>query len=171
LPVSLPSYPSLAFSGPEWGCCLTFSLTTFIVRLSTRTLLPFNHILLLHPRLAMNIDKCVALHNQILKHGWLGSGRTIEDFEQECKTWFDLWGDEAEALRNTLSPDLVAFLERAYATHADHSFFYYVSGLDYPSGLFEAAECISECYSQDDRTRYVVLYHMNRFGSHNVGLV
>jgi hypothetical protein len=119
----------------------------------------------------MNVGKCVALHNQIFKYGWLGSGRTIKDFEQECKPWFDLWGDEAEALRKTLSPNLVAFLERAFVTNADHSFFYYVCGLDYPSGLFEAAECISECYSQDDRTRYIVLYHMNSFGSHNVGLV
>jgi hypothetical protein len=69
----------------------------------------------------MNVGKCVALHNQIFKYGWLGSGRTIEDFEQECKPWFDLWGDEAEALRNTLSPNLVAFLERTFVTNVDHS--------------------------------------------------
>jgi hypothetical protein len=34
----------------------------------------------------MNADKCVALHNKIVKYGWLGSDKTIEDFEQNCET-------------------------------------------------------------------------------------
>jgi hypothetical protein len=122
--------------------------------------------------LAMDVDRCVALHNKIFKHGWFESGRTIEEFERECKTWFSLWGDEAEALRNTFSPELVAFLERAYAVGIGHSFFWYVEGLDYPTGLFEAAHCFNEASDDDDPARYIVLYHMNNHGeSHVVGLL
>jgi hypothetical protein len=119
----------------------------------------------------MDVDKCVELHNKILKHGWLESGKTTEDFERDCKTWFDHWSEEADALRNTLSPDLVAFLERAYVTNTDHSFFYYVDGLWSPNMLIEEATIFNECYSEDDPTRYIVLYAMNDFASHQVGLM
>jgi hypothetical protein len=119
----------------------------------------------------MDVDKCVALHNKIFIHGWLGSGKTIEDFDRACTTWFDHYGDEAEALQNTLSPDLLAFLGRAYVAKTDHSFFHYVSGLDHPTGLFEAAVCFNDPYSGDDPTRYIALYVMNRFACHPVGLM
>jgi hypothetical protein len=121
----------------------------------------------------MDVNKCVKLHNEIFMHGWLRSGKTNENFERDCKTWFNYFGEEAEALRlqNTLSIDLIAFLERAYVTNLDHSFFYYVDGLEPPSRLFEAAEVFNVLYSNNDPTRYVVLYAMNMFASHPVGLM
>jgi hypothetical protein len=72
----------------------------------------------------MDVDKCVELHNKILKHGWLRSGKTIEDFEQKRQTWFDQHGDQAEAVAELLSPDLIAFLEGAYTVDCeyDHTF-------------------------------------------------
>jgi hypothetical protein len=100
----------------------------------------------------MDVDKCVALHNKIFMHGWLASGKSTEDFERDCTTWFDYYGDEAEALRGTLSLDLAAFLESAYVTKTDHSFFHYVSGLGYPSGLVETAEFFNMAYSDGDPT-------------------
>jgi hypothetical protein len=111
----------------------------------------------------MGVDKCSALHNKIIKHGWLGACKTIEDFRQDCKTWFNHFGDAAEALRDTLSPDLVTFLESAYMTDTDHSFFYYVGGLDAPNKLFEAAEFSSVAYSDDDPIPYIALCAMNDF--------
>jgi hypothetical protein len=119
----------------------------------------------------MDVDKCVVLHNKILKHGWLGSGKTIKDFERECQTWFDHFGEEAEALRTTLSPDLLTFLRGAHITPLDHSFFYYVSGLYSPSAFFEHAELFNEVHSNDDLMRYIVLYAMGMFGNHPVGLM
>jgi hypothetical protein len=119
----------------------------------------------------MDVDKCVALHNKIFMHGWLASGKSTKDFERDCTTWFDYYGDEAEALRDTLSLDLAAFLESAYVAKTDHSFFHYVAGLDYPSGLFETAKFFNIAYSDGDPTRYVALYAINRFASDPVGLM
>ncbi|KAF2850137.1 hypothetical protein T440DRAFT_468820 [Plenodomus tracheiphilus IPT5] len=119
----------------------------------------------------MDVDKCVTLHNRILQLGWSGSGRTNEEFGQDCKTWFDYFGPDAEALRDVLSTDLVAFLERAYVTDDTHSFFYYVGSLHHPSNILAAADFIKEVWSEDDETRYLVLYAMNMFGSHPVGLI
>lgn len=91
--------------------------------------------------------------------------------KRDCTTWFEYFGDEAEALRDTLSIDLVAFLESAYVTSADHMFFYYVDGLNSPNRLFEAAEVFNVAYSDDDPTRYIALYAMNDFGSHPIRLM
>jgi hypothetical protein len=119
----------------------------------------------------MNVDKCVALHNKIFMHGWLGSDKSIEDFERDCTTWFGYYSGEAEVLRDTLSLNLAAFLESAYVAQTDHCFFHYVAGLNYPSALFETAEFFNMAYSDGDPTRYVALYAMNRFASDPVGLV
>jgi hypothetical protein len=121
----------------------------------------------------MNVDKCVALHNKILEHGFLQSGRTIEDLQRERKTWFDNYGDKAEAFHGTLSSDLIAFLERVYVTNENnYSFFYYVSCLYWPEGLFEDAQCLNEADYDESSTRYVALYMMNMFSSsHRTGVV
>jgi hypothetical protein len=122
----------------------------------------------------MDVEKCVLLHNRILEHGWLGSGKTIEDLEQNRKTWFDYHGDLAEAISDILSPDLIAFLERAYVVDCDdgHSFFYYVGGLSGPGYIQEQLEGLNVVCPEEGETRYVVLYTMNySFGSHQVGLM
>ena len=122
----------------------------------------------------MDVDKCVELHNKILEHGWLHSGKTIEDFGQKRQTWFDQHGDQAEAISDLLSPDLIAFLERAYEIHCDgaHSFFYYVGGLAGPVNIQEQMESLNLVCEEEGETRYVLLYMMNcDFGSHPVGLM
>lgn len=118
----------------------------------------------------MDVDKCVALHNKIMEIGWSGSERSIP-FEETCKSWFEFHGDEAEAMRAIFSPDLTAFLERAYKGHT-HSFTYYVSALSCPHEILAGAEIFNHIFSEDAKPRYVVLYFMSGgFASHPVGLV
>jgi hypothetical protein len=120
----------------------------------------------------MDVDKCVALHNKILQLGYLGSGKSVEQFEQECKPWFDYFGDEAEELSDKLSPDLIAFFERAFMSGDRHAFFFYVGGLNGPTSLFGAVASLNSGFSYDDQTRFVALYGMNLFpASHGCGLV
>jgi hypothetical protein len=121
----------------------------------------------------MDVDKCVELHNKILEHGWLRSGKTIEDFEQKRQTWFDQHGDQAEAVSELLSPDLIAFLEGAYTVDCeyDHTFFYYVGGLAGPFNIQDNMETLN-MVCEEGETPYILLYMMNyRFGSHPVGLM
>jgi hypothetical protein len=122
----------------------------------------------------MDVDKCVELHNKILEHGWLHSGKTTEDFKQNRQTWFDYHGDHAETISDLLSPDLIAFLEGAYVIDYEdgHSFFYFVSGLSGPVNIQEQMETLNSVCEEEGETRYVLLYIMNySFGSHPVGLM
>jgi hypothetical protein len=122
----------------------------------------------------MDVDRCVELHNKILEHGWVQSGKSKEDLERNRKTWFDYHGDEAEAIRDVLSPDIFAFLERAYVMDCEggHAFFYYVGGLFSPSLVHEISEIFDHDSEDGGMLQNIVLYNMNSsFGSHPVGLV
>ncbi|KAI4643339.1 uncharacterized protein J4E79_011280 [Alternaria viburni] len=59
----------------------------------------------------MNVERCISLHNEIVRHGWVGSGRSPDTLASHSKSWFEVFGDEAEVERSALSPDLVQFLE------------------------------------------------------------
>lgn len=110
--------------------------------------------------LNMDVDACVNLHNEILTIGWEGRGNDASDLGQ---SWFEYYGDEAEEIRDRLSPDLIAFLERAWEVGDDHSFFYYVSGLHHPSNMFGEEET--------EESRYLTLYAANDIAEHPVGLM
>ena len=110
-------------------------------------------------RLSINLDRCVALHNEIVTIGWEARGRNASDLGQ---SWFDFHGVEAAVVRNRLSPDLIAFLERAWEVGPDHSFFYYVAGLHYPNNMFSK-------YGEDDR--FLTLYAANYIAEHPDGLM
>jgi hypothetical protein len=130
-----------------------------------------------YPSRTMDVDKCVELHNKILEHEWVHSGKSIEDFERLRQTWFEKYGDDAEAIRDLLSPNLTAPLERAYEIDYDggHSFFYYVNGLFSPQIVHDQSDGLNEAWWQDGEEgalRQIVLYVMNySFGSHPMGLV
>jgi hypothetical protein len=119
----------------------------------------------------MDVGKCVALHNRILRVGWRGSGKSDSDFDRECKSWFDYYGVQAEAMRDVLPPDLVAFLEQAYVAPSSRSFFYYVNGLCGPDSLINGADLLNTGWGGADGDRFVVLCSMNTFKSHAVGVV
>jgi hypothetical protein len=109
--------------------------------------------------LTMNVNRCVALHNEILAIGWQGRGNDDGDLGQ---SWFVFYGEDAEDMRDYLSPDLVAFLERAWEVGDDHSFFYYVSGLNHPTAMFSE--------HLKDR-RFLTLYTANDIAEHPDGLI
>jgi hypothetical protein len=109
---------------------------------------------------SMDVDRCVDLHNEILTIGWEGRGNDADDLGQ---SWFEYYGEDATNVRDRLSPDLIAFLKRAWEVGDDHSFFYFVAGLNHPSNMFSEA-------SPDD-TRYLTLYAANDIAEHPDGLV
>ena len=80
----------------------------------------------------MDVERCLALHNEILYYGWVGSGRSLGSLESTCKSWFETFGEEAEAVRSNLTPDLIRFLEHARFVNDPESelkdtfFFYWV---------------------------------------------
>ena len=93
----------------------------------------------------MNVNRCLALHHEILQHGWLGSGRSLSSLERNCKTWFNTFGEEAEAIRSDLASDLIKFLEQArfsydWENEKHVNFFYWVDNLAGPESMFEQEE-------------------------------
>jgi hypothetical protein len=91
----------------------------------------------------MDVERCVVLHNEILQHGWIGSGRSPDQLAANCTHWFDYYGAKAEAVRPSLDPDLIIFLERALLPNVEEfSFFYWVNSLAGPDYMFEF-ECLS----------------------------
>lgn len=87
----------------------------------------------------MDTDRCVALHNAILEHGWIASGRSAADFEANTRTWWTEYGASTDVGR--LHPSLRAFLTQArvvpYGYQPDTSFFFNVRGLLVPSRFWE----------------------------------
>jgi hypothetical protein len=83
------------------------------------------------------------------------------------------------ALRPSLDSDLILFLERARFPNVENfSFFYWVNNLAWPEYMFESGELFdTHGYranvedSEEWAERFVVLYAMNDFGSHRLGLV
>ncbi|KAI4614255.1 uncharacterized protein J4E87_009653 [Alternaria ethzedia] len=90
----------------------------------------------------MNVERCISLHNEIVRHGWVGSGRSPDTLASHGKSWFQVFGEEAEAERSNLSPDLVQFLEQVQIPRVEEEgfypeFFYWVQGLSHPEYMFE----------------------------------
>ena len=90
----------------------------------------------------MNVERCISLHNEIVRHGWVGSGRSADTLASHSKSWFEVFGDEAEAERSNLSPGLIQFLEKIQIPRIEEEgfypeFFYWVQGLSHPEYMFE----------------------------------
>jgi hypothetical protein len=136
----------------------------------------------------MNIERCVALHNEILKYGWLNSGRSAEDFNSKCKTWFDTYAEssehfEPEHFQNALthlSPDLIRFFKQAWDFwEPGFQFFYWVRGLSSPDFMVQMSEhfkyrgIMNESIRDEVpwNNRYVLLYPMSNFTGHFMGLM
>lgn len=58
----------------------------------------------------MNVERCVALNNEILRLGWVGSGRDPDLFKSLCPTFLH---DSPPGARDGRTPDLTRFLEQA----------------------------------------------------------
>lgn len=133
----------------------------------------------------MNVERCIFLHNKIVQHGWIGSGRSPESLAAQSKTWFEIHGEEAEAVRSDLSPDLVQFLEQAqipYGTEGESclDFFYWSGGLSDQEYMFEFEDFLWQYdYAENehekcegDERRRLVLYGAEHFRTgHICGLM
>lgn len=114
-----------------------------------------------------DVERCIALHNEIVMHGWVGSGRDPANFTG--KNWFDRVGDPADRTRDRLSTPLTRFLEGALITdEPNYSFFYYVYGLSYPEGMWSMHDAFAP---HGDPNRYLTLYGATNIASHPEGLV
>jgi hypothetical protein len=83
----------------------------------------------------LDTERCAELHNAILEHGWLSSGRSAGAFQSQC------------------TPSLKAFFQAARAVQPGingFNFFYNVSGLDCAFGWHD--------YYTEDEDRVLTLY-------------
>ncbi|RMY51999.1 hypothetical protein D0865_06029 [Hortaea werneckii] len=99
----------------------------------------------------MDYSRCAALHNAILQHGWLKTGRSQEEYGSTARPYLEVNPQAGQDLH----PSLLAFLSTARTLPLDHevNFFYNVWGLTLASGNHEG------CFPVSDQT--VTLY-----GSH-----
>jgi hypothetical protein len=56
----------------------------------------------------LDVERCVELHNAILEHGWLSSGRSAEDFQSQCKPFYE---HNPELFDEKCDASLKAFLQ------------------------------------------------------------
>jgi hypothetical protein len=126
----------------------------------------------------MDYERCAALHNAIVKHGWIASGRSLDDLP--LTTCWQANEEDWEEDVDRLHPSMIEFLKRAYNTDLpdtkpmynfmskDYKFFYYLSGLIGPRG-YEAHDFDA---IGDFASHYMTLYTANDdLGSHAQGLM
>ncbi|KAH0279188.1 hypothetical protein KCU91_g1919, partial [Aureobasidium melanogenum] len=92
----------------------------------------------------LDYERCAALHNAIVKHGWTASGRSLDDLPTVTA-----WGKDPDAWEediDRLHLSMVEFLKAAYDTGLpateqsydgmprDYKFFYFLEGLIGPHG-------------------------------------
>jgi hypothetical protein len=126
----------------------------------------------------MDYERCAALHNAIVKHGWIASGRPLKDLPTTTCWEADEAGWEQNVSR--LQPSMVEFLKRAHSTDLptsepiynlstrNYAFFYYLGGLVGPgSHVYFDFEMF-----EDHPGQYMTLYTPNDdLGSHARGLM
>lgn len=112
--------------GTNRGVLHLFNMSTPLERVQHLLVTPDNP-----PRQIEGLDvlRCVELHNAILEHGWLSSGRSAEDFQSQCNPFYE---SAAERIDEKCTASLRAFLQGARhvpPSIRDFNFFYNVSGL------------------------------------------
>ncbi|RMZ85694.1 hypothetical protein DV736_g6557, partial [Chaetothyriales sp. CBS 134916] len=117
-------------------------------------------------------ERCAALHNLILEHGWQQSGRELDDLDR--RTWWDL--HEASVDPAIINDDVISFLKVAQEGYAEaspgHCFQRYLAGLSLPDQLHN-----NVMYGPDEddsnKRRYITLYMANPYlqSSHPLGVV
>jgi hypothetical protein len=127
----------------------------------------------------MDYERCAALHNAIVKHGWTASGHSLDNLPLTA-CWEaneEDWEDDVDRLH----PSMIEFFKRAFDTDLpdteplynfmskDYKFFYFLSGLIGPQG-YEAFD-LADNFG-DFPGHYLTLYTPNDgLGSHAQGLM
>jgi hypothetical protein len=99
---------------------------------------------------ALDFERCAELHNAILEHGWLSSGRSAEDFQSQCTPFYDR---AAEVIDAKCCYSLKAFFQAARDVPPgtnDFNFFYNVSVLNCGFGWHD--------YYTEEEDRALTLY-------------
>jgi hypothetical protein len=91
----------------------------------------------------LDFQRCAELHNAILEHGWLTSGRSAEGFQSQCTPFYER---AAEVIDEKCSSSLKAFFQAARNVPPetnDFNFFYNVSVLNCAFGWHD-------CYAEEE---------------------
>jgi hypothetical protein len=78
----------------------------------------------------LDFERCATLHNAIVEHGWIASGRPMADMPRT--TWWVHHSDNPERDDTTsrLHSSVIEFLKRAFHFYEDDfNFFHYLTGL------------------------------------------
>jgi hypothetical protein len=105
----------------------------------------------------LDFQRCAALHNAIVEHGWTRSGRSIAAMPRT--TWRESNDDNPyrDATTSHLHPSVIEFLKHAYHFHEkDFNFFHYLTGLQGAGP--DVALSFKEDDDSDDDYRYFTLY-------------
>jgi hypothetical protein len=108
-----------------------------------------------------NWEQCIELHNAIWQIGWDALETT--DVEQDFRTWWEYHSAQTnlDHLQSRLNPQLVHFLKSVHYQNPgnlhDSSFFFFMSGLNRPDGLFHDPRWIKKIYSYEN-DQLVFLY-------------
>lgn len=109
----------------------------------------------------MDFERCSALHDAIVRHGWVGRGHDLSDLPN--RTYWERWRPtltpyQSERLQDRLHPTVLAFLQSALelpdfypGSFMPPNFFYHLVGLCAPLELFANHEEV-------EGDRYVTLY-------------
>lgn len=135
----------------------------------------------------MNVERCIELHNKILRHGWVHSGHDISQFETVARSWMSHFGDDELGILPDLVPEVRQFLQQARIVFNEpdksggFSFFFWVDNLAAPGNFFAVEEMVEMALDPVDDTvpvkceyeekRFLLLYTLNQLASHNVGLL
>ena len=118
----------------------------------------------------LDFERCAALHNAILQHGWASTGRKLDEMPRT--TWWETYvgegadGDTQDILER-LPASLHGFLKRAFLLARfpdqpdDNSFFYGLVDLASPTQMFDVLGGFDEghlcLYLTDDRLSEVLV--------------
>lgn len=88
----------------------------------------------------LDFERCAALHNAIVKHTWVATGRDLKDLPIQ-----HVWPpDDESALQEGLGrlhPDVISFLERAIV-NPEGEFFLYIGYLGPAKALWEQVDAL-----------------------------
>lgn len=135
----------------------------------------------------MNVERCIELHNEILRYGWVNSGHDLSQFETAAKPCMSFFGDDGLAILPDLAPELGQFLQQVRVLFNEpevsrgYSFFFWVDNLAHPGDMFRYEEMWEMSLDfhyegmpakrEYEVRRFILLYPLNQLVSHHVGLV
>jgi hypothetical protein len=114
----------------------------------------------------LDFQRCAALHNAILEHGWTRSGRPLSDMPRTG--WWEMQNENPyrDATTSHLHFSIIQFLQHAYHFHEKNfNFFHYLTGLQGAGSAISLS--FKEDGDSDDDYRYFTLYTTDQTHAYN----